>query len=134
MSNHERVEPFTVETNPNPGTRVNRGIYGDRLEEDPTRMIPYMESEGFTEVRQLEDGSWIGIYPLFTTWSVCLDVTKDTSYGYRWCFKDYDEALYFARTVKEFDEIPVKRESLKGHRYRDDPRIKMSNQLGFLRW
>ena len=56
MSNYERVEPFTVETNTNPGTRVNRCMYGDRIEEDPERFIPYMESEGFTEVRQLEDG------------------------------------------------------------------------------
>ena len=32
MSKHERVEPFTVETNSNPGTRVNRGIYGDRTQ------------------------------------------------------------------------------------------------------
>ena len=134
MVSYERVEPFKVETNPNPGTRVNRGVYGDRIEEDPNRMIPYMESEGFTEVRQLEDGSWIGIYPLFATWSVCLDVTKDTSYGYRWCFKDPEEAFYFCDNIKEFDEIPEHSTSLQGHRFAREPRLAATDQLGLKRW
>lgn len=69
------------------------------------------------DVRKLADGEWIGLYRLIYTLSVCMGIGEITSFKYRWCFEDPTEAILFFHTAVEFDDIPVQRNSLKGHRY-----------------
>ena len=40
-----------------------------------------------------------------------------TAFRYRWCFEDSKEALYLLQTMTDVDEVPTKRNGLKGHRY-----------------
>lgn len=119
--------------NPNPSKR-NDG-YGERFDNwSDQDVIARLEGESFIHPRKLADGSWVAIYRLAFTWSVCCDITKQTPYAYRWCFKDKEEALYFLETLEEFDDIPVRRESLTGHRYNTEPRLYAFNELGMSRW
>ncbi|HGH5398728.1 TPA: hypothetical protein ACJI3N_005332 [Raoultella planticola] len=89
---------------------------------------------GFKIVRKIQDGSWIGILPLAFTTSVCMDIDEFTPFRYRWCFADPAEATYLFDTATEFDEVPVKRDSLKGHRYRSKPLLREKDELGFYKW
>lgn len=94
----------------------------------------FLRSNLFIAWRQLPGGEWIGLYPLAFTMSVCMDITKHQAYAYRWCFEDPAEAIYFYENAKEYDEIPTRRESLKGHRYGRTPKLLEFDELGFARW
>lgn len=119
--------------NPNPGQR-NAG-YSDVWDKPDEEVIKYLtDVEGFSRVRKLEDGSFVGCMKLMYTMSVCTDITSSTPYAYRWCFKDPQEAFYFCDNIKEFDEIPEHRTSLQGHRFAREPRLAATDQLGFKRW
>lgn len=72
---------------------------------------------GFSEVRKLESGEWVGLMRLMFTLSVCTGIEEITPFKYRWCFADPSEAKEFYNAIIEYDEIPTKRISLKGHRY-----------------
>lgn len=94
----------------------------------------FMQLNRFECYRRLETGEWIGMLRLAFTMSVCMDITRDTPFAYRWCFQDPSEALYFFENAKEFDEIPTKIASLKGHRYKRAPLLVLHDELGFPRW
>lgn len=87
-----------------------------------------------TMVRKLADGEWIMLYPLMFTLSVCCGVGKINQFKYRWCFENPEEAIYFFNTCENFDDIPTKRESLKGHRYLKTPRLVEYDELGYPKW
>ncbi|HBQ3191054.1 TPA: hypothetical protein L7W01_005365 [Klebsiella variicola subsp. variicola] len=89
---------------------------------------------GFKKVRKIKDGCWIGILPLAFTTSVCMDIDEITPFRYRWCFADPSEADFLFTTANEFDEVPVKRNSLKGHRYRDEPLLQEQDEFGYDKW
>lgn len=119
--------------NPNPGQR-NMG-YSDIWDKPDEEVIKYLtEVEMFSRVRKLEDGSFVGCMKLAFTMSVCCDITPTTPYAYRWCFKDPEEAFYFCDNIKEFDEIPERRQTLQGHRYTKESRLAATDQLGIKRW
>lgn len=88
----------------------------------------------FIAWRQLPGGEWIALFPLMFTLSVCMDVTYSSPYAYRWCFEDPAEAWYFFENATEYDEVPTKRESLRGHRYRTTPKLLEFDERGFARW
>ena len=46
-----------------------------------------------------------------------LTLLRNPPYAYRWCFTDRSEAMYFLDTIEEFDEIPTRTQSLRGHRF-----------------
>lgn len=94
----------------------------------------FLRENQFELFRQLETGEWVGVMRLAFTWSVCMDIGPISPFIYRWCFQDIAEALYFYEHAKEFDEIPTKINSLKGHRYAREPRIVMYDEKGFARW
>lgn len=71
----------------------------------------------FKLARQLDDGTWIGIYRLMYTWSVCSGVDSTNMFMYRWCFEEYEHALEFYNNMKELDDIPTNKTSLVGHRF-----------------
>lgn len=126
-----RETPNIEEINPNRGTHN----HGDRFDEwDDEKVITYLTLNGFTNLKKLEDGSWCGLYRLAFTWSVCTDITYLTPYAYRWCFKDKAEADYFLENLKEFDEVPVKRTSLVGHRFSGEARLMAFDNLGLKKW
>lgn len=102
---------------------------------DPKAFEEYLLTQcDFMKVRQLADGSWIGVMRLMFTYSVCMDIDEVTPFRYRWCFQDKAEADYFFETAVDFDEVPTRRVSLKGHRYRGEPLLREKDEHGFDKW
>lgn len=96
----------------------------------------WLQSHGYSpsHFRKLDDGEWILLHQLAFTLSVCCGVGKINMFKYRWCFADENEALEFFNTCQNYDDIPAKRESLKGHRYLTKPRIVEYDEYGFEKW
>ncbi len=94
----------------------------------------WIEANHYIMPRILDDGSWVAISKLAYTWAVCVDMDAVTAYRYRWCFADFSEALYFLNTMTDFDEVPTRRESLKGHRYSGEPLLVEHWPNGEPRW
>ncbi len=94
----------------------------------------FLKEQGFIEVRKLDDGEWVGLLKLAFTMSVCCGVEEISPFKYRWCFADPTEALLFYATVKEYDEVPEHKESLRGHRYVDAPRYVEYDVVGRPKW
>lgn len=104
----------------------------DRL--PPEQIREFLLEQGFLRVRQLEDGSWIGVLRLVFTTSVCMDIDEFSPFRYRWCFADPAEANHFFETAVDYDEVPTKHDSLKGHRYRGEPLLREKDEFGFDKW
>jgi len=94
----------------------------------------WIEASHYIMPRKLDDGSWVAITKLAYTWAVCVDMDEVTAYRYRWCFKDFGEAIYFLSTMVDFDEVPTHRKSLKGHRYSGEPLLVEYCERGYPRW
>lgn len=94
----------------------------------------FLKSQSFVVAKKLDSGDWIGIIRLAFTYAVCCGIEKDIAFKYRWCFEGVDEAIHFFENCKEFDEIPKKRNSLKGHRYINSPLLMMFDERGFPKW
>ncbi|EPO4282072.1 hypothetical protein ACUARP_004551 [Klebsiella pneumoniae] len=101
---------------------------------DKNEMHSFLLQQGFLRVRQLADDSWIGILQLAFTTSVCMDIDEVTPFRYRWCFADPAEANHFFETAVDYDEVPAKRSTLKGHRYRGEPLLREKDEFGFNKW
>lgn len=100
----------------------------------PEEMREFLLQQGFLRVRQLADDSWIGVLKLAFTTSVCMDIDEVSPFRYRWCFADPNEAHHFFETAVDYDEVPTKRDSLKGHRYRGEPLLREMDEFGFDKW
>lgn len=85
----------------------------------------YCLENGFLSVRKLADGEWVGLFPLLFTLSVCTGIEEITPFKYRWCFSDSNEAKLFYNSITEYDEIPLERQSLKGHRFQSTPLLNL---------
>lgn len=96
--------------------------------------LDFLVSEGYINPKKLQDGEWVAIMPLAFTTSVCCGIEEITPYKYRWCFKDPAEAYHFLDNIKDFDEVPEKRESLKGHRYLRAPLYVEKDARGYDKW
>lgn len=94
----------------------------------------FLKYNQFIKFRKLQDGEWIGMLQLAFTMSVCCGITLHDCFKYRWCFENPDEALEFFNACQNYDDIPAKRESLKGHRYLTKPRIVEYDEYGFEKW
>ena len=134
MNRYTRSEPNTEWLNPESGVRAIRPPYVAVDPNDDVKFPNWLTLQNFINIRKLEDGCWVGIYQLAYTWSVCSDITYGSQYAYRWCFKDPEEAFYFCDNIKEFDEIPERRQTLQGHRYTKESRLAATDQLGIKRW
>ena len=120
--------------NPQRGNRAS-SKYDNFYDWDDDKVITFLNDNCFIHHRKLGDGSWVAIMRLAFTWSVCTDITPMSPYAYRWCFENIDEALYFIDTIKEFDEVPTRRDSLRGHRFHDgQARYVKYDELGFKMW
>lgn len=93
----------------------------------------FLKTHLYEYPRKLSDGSWCGLSKLMFTWSVCMDIDEFSPFKYRWCFEDFAEAMYFLQTAEDFDEVPERRESLKGHRYKTAPLLVLHDERGFPR-
>lgn len=98
------------------------------------KVLAFMEENLYLMPRQLADGEWVAMHRLAFTWSICCDITPQQPFKYRWCFADKAEALYFLETIVDYDEVPVRKTSLKGHRYRDEPLYREKDAHGFDKW
>lgn len=94
----------------------------------------FLLDQGFLSPRRLEDGEWVAMLPLMFTMSVCCGIGEHHTYRYRWCFGDREEAELFLAELVDFDDIPTKKDSLKGHRYLTTPRYMETDQLGINKW
>lgn len=101
---------------------------------DEADILAFLEKNHVRTPRQLVDGTWCGIVELLFTTSVCMDITPDSAFKYRWCFEDRAEAEYLLATAQDFDEVPVRRTSLKGHRYKTAPLYTEKDELGIDKW
>lgn len=97
-------------------------------------MLAFLSEEGFINPKKLDDGEWVAIMKLAFTVSVCCGIGRFTAFKYRWCFKDPQEAFYFLENIKDFDEVPTRRASLKGHRYIGSPLYTEKDERGFDKW
>lgn len=114
--------------------RENKPALDIRQNMTTEEMRDFLLQNNFMRVRQLEDGSWIGTMKLMFTTSVCMDIDELSPFRYRWCFADPEEANHFFDTAVDFDEVPTRRTSLKGHRYRGEPLLREKDEFGFDKW
>lgn len=120
--------------NPARGTKAS-SKYDNFYDWDDAKVLAYLEKNAYTDARKLEDGSWVAIHRLLFAWSICTDISPMSPYAYRWCFQDKEEADYFLANIKEFDEVPKRKESLKGHRFHDgQARYVKYDKHGFKMW
>lgn len=132
--NHKQSKPNTEYVNPEPGIKAT-SMYDSFLAWKDEDVVKFLIENRFTNPKKLKDGSWVATMQLIYTLSVCTDITPMTPYAYRWCFKDPEEAMYFLENIQEFDEIPERRSSLKGHRYHGlDARLIAYDELGLKKW
>lgn len=94
----------------------------------------FFEGQNYKFFRKLANGEWILLVRLAYTYAVCLGASPVSAYKYRWCFENWAEALLFYSTVADVKEVPTHRDSLKGHRYCDSPRLFVFDELGFCKW
>lgn len=97
-------------------------------------VLAFLKENNYLMARQLPGGEWVAMVRLAFTWSICTDVTPYTPFNYRWCFEDKAEAVYFLKTMKEYDEVPEHKSSLRGHRYRTTPLLFEKDEHGFDKW
>lgn len=96
----------------------------------------FLLSQGFMQVRKLEDGEWIGLLQLAFTLSVCMGIEDITPFKYRWCFANPLHAFKFFNLAEDYDEIPCEeyQQSLKGHRHQSKALLILNDENGFPRW
>lgn len=135
LTNSDKKKPNSVYHNPKSGIRAT-SEYDTFIDTPESEVLDFLNRNHYTNIRQLEDGSWCGLFRLYTTYSVCTDITPSTPYAYRWCFKDMDDAIGFLTELTEFDEVPdlTKWTSLKGHRYPQEARVMVYDARGFRKW
>lgn len=138
-----RGEPNSVIVNPfpgRPGYRLPAEYFPEEIDLawpglNENEILKFLEDNRYLKARKIKDGSWAAIFPLAYTWSVCTDITKRSTYAYRWCFKDPEEAIFFLERIEEFDEIPTRTESLQGHRFESGfARVIHYGKDGFRKW
>lgn len=111
---------------------MTKNLLGNsRTDED---LIIFLESQGFTHLKQLEGGDWVGILPLAFSTSVCSGIDWMTPFKYRWCFKHPKDAIEFLKNMQDFDDIPCDMSKIVGHRYIDKPLIRVKDERGFDKW
>lgn len=99
-------------------------------------VLTFLRASGIYNARKLPEGDWIGLHNLLFTTSVCMGVTPQAMFTYRWCFEDPQEAKAFLNSATAVDDIPhpEKRTSLRGHRYLDKPLLIEKDERGFDKW
>ena len=63
------------------------------------KLIEYLESEGYENIRELSDGRIICTFDFLFTRAIIVDATWD-GYGDRYCYPDREEA---AREIRKWD-------------------------------
>ena len=128
-----RGEPNSEFKNPFKGEKQTSewNNFGNKTDEE---VIEWLEQNMFTNLKKLEDGSWVGLTQLLTTMSVCCDITPISPYTYRWCFRNPEEAFAFLEEITEFDQVPTQRKSLVGHRFSQYGRLLKYDENGFKAW
>jgi len=62
--------------------------------------------EGYHHVRQLDDGTWIGLLPLLFTTGLCMGMDA-VGWSKRYCFESLSDCIKEADKLKTFDDIPT---------------------------
>lgn len=68
-------------------------------------LLKYLEWEGYTDLRTLEDGSIVGVLKMLYTWGTVVDLER-YGHGGRVCWPTYEQAAHFARTMVTVDDVP----------------------------
>lgn len=128
----QKLPPNTEIINPEKGIQTNHA--NEFIGWTDEQVENFLTENRFIKTKKLSDGTWAGLYPLAYTLSVCCDIGKYTSYVYRWCFEDRNEAEAFLSELEDFDQVPTSRESLVGHRHPNSSRLLSTNELGIKKW
>ena len=75
--------------------------------------------QGYTAVRQLPDGRWIGVLKLIYTCGLVVGL-DESGYQYRYCYHRYVDAVRDAERWDGVDDPPGPWVKLKGHKERGD--------------
>jgi len=65
----------------------------------------YFEGMGYFQVRQLDDGTWVGLIPLMFTTGLCIGL-DEVGYAKRYCFKEAMKAWFESMQLINFDDVP----------------------------
>lgn len=74
---------------------------------------------GYTGVRQLPDGRWVGVIRMAYTVGLCVGL-NDAGYEYRYCYQRYADAVCAAEQWDGQGDPPGPWIKLKGHRERGE--------------
>lgn len=72
---------------------------------DNIQLYRLLRGEGYTDLRLLRDGKWVGVLPMIYTFRVNVDLTEH-GHGGGVDFETYTEAQYFANTMQRIDDWP----------------------------
>lgn len=68
-------------------------------------LIDFLLSEGYKNVRELEDGTIVGTIGLMFTTAICIDLDV-CGYDKRFCFESHDTALLEISKLKSGNDEP----------------------------
>lgn len=69
------------------------------------KLLDWLQSEGYTDLRVLEDGSVVGVMKMLYTWGTVVDMDY-YGHGGRVCWPTYEQAAHFASIMKTINEVP----------------------------
>lgn len=70
-----------------------------------SNLMMFLESQGYTDLRELEDGTIAGMTRLMFTKAIVLGLTKD-GWEYRYCYEDFGRASHEFAKIKTVDDVP----------------------------
>ncbi len=65
----------------------------------------YFMSMGYSDPKQLKDGTWIALVPLMFTTGLCMGLDL-LGWSKRYCFEEEDKAQEEYEKLKSFDDVP----------------------------
>lgn len=102
---------------------------------DDALVVSFLKDQSkYFNIRRLEDGSFVATISLDFETVVYTDISSMGIFAYSWIFNEYSEAIEFGNGIKTFDEVPIKRNSLVGHRYEKMGRFARTDNFGFVKW
>lgn len=66
----------------------------------------FLEAMSYLNVRQLDDGTWIGLLPLLFTTGLHIGL-DEVGWSKRYCFENMFDAMKECNKLNSFDDVPV---------------------------
>lgn len=95
--------------------------------------VEYLTANGFSNLRKMSDGEWVGTIELLFTRAICTGMDYIQQYEYRWCFEDREACMRELARFDNLTHIPT-RGSYVAHRYTAAPLVIEYDEFGHRRW